>query len=214
MPNRQSCPSAAGADWPVPPEISGTFALTADDVQALAEEVGAPLVWYAKQHGELDSGVWLETTALYWKQYFYDAFGAQTAPEDGIVLGDLMFKDTARHRMSGETHLVTVKAAEVEMYLWNAFGPSITAERAGLITTDGTVTFDAPPDDTMAVVQLETPWEEAEAGPKKPLVLRYMLGTSEEMTGPAVAAELWLQESPESPYGCFVTGFCATAETT
>lgn len=196
---------------------AGIFTLVGDQVQALADEVGAALVNCAATGGEscLNRDIAIAgLSAAEWEAYFRLSFGAESAPDGGVVLGDFMFKDTARHRQVDGEPAVTVNEAEVKMYLTAAFGPDITLETIGQKAEGGVVTFTGLPEGDLKVVEAQDAWHEADAGGGRPIEIRYRLGSEEAMDGPLMDLSLTVTENPESPYGCYVTAFCVrkTAE--
>lgn len=193
------------------PETAGSFTLSAGDLQALAEEVGAALVNYVIGSGR-PVGQEISVAAMTpaeWDEFFQLSFGAVSSLDEGIILGDFMFKDTGRHRKTEDGYVVTVQAREAELYLESAFGPGITLATIGKEPVDGKVTFAALSGEDPRVVQPLVSWDEAEAGPGRPVLLQYALGSEAGMSD-APPAELQVQvaPAPESPYGCYVTAFC------
>ena len=184
-------------------------------MQALAEEVGAALVSCVVECGG-QFHRYIAVASLQpdqWTEYFRLAFGAQSEPEDGVVLGDLMFKDTGRHVQTEDGPAVCVRGAEVSMYLASAFGPGVTPQTIGREVSDGQVIFPAAAGSDRRVVQVQDAWRETEAGAGRPVELSYRLGTMAAMDGPAVCLSLQVQEDPDSRYGCYVTAFCVAPGT-
>lgn len=207
--------AASAADMASAGGKQTSFSLSAGQLQALAEEVGAALVNYVVKGRPQELGRELAVRDMdpaAWNEYFRLAFGAVSAAEDGVCLGDFMFKDTARHRRIGDDYVVTVLDREVEMYLENAFGPEVTPETIGKSAVDGSVTFAAMPDSDPNIVEPLGPWDEAQTGLGNPLQLRFRLGSVDAPEGPEMLLKLHAAPAPESEaYGCHVLSYCVAA---
>lgn len=194
---------------PVEQSDGSAFYVSADQLQSLADEVGAALVNYVVRGSRRSLGEEIAVSSMdadEWSGYFRLAFGAVSASEDGVILGDFMFKDTARHRMEGSNFIVTVSAREVEMYLQSAFGPEMTLEAIGKKAQDGNVTFTAMSGEDPDVVEAVQAWHEADVTPGRPLTLEFHLQPAAPAGG-AMRLDLWAEAAPDPQYGCFVTAY-------